>query len=106
VTVRLRKHPARIAQCRHEQVDPHALTGDRHPPLAEVDLQLMPRRRFKPQGRPRLGLQRLAQPGDRPLDRTQAHRQPFLAPQILAHDVGVAAMPPKPLGQPVLKPLQ
>ena len=78
--------PARIAQRRHKQVDPHALAGDRHPRLAEVDLQLMTGRRLEAQRRPRLGPQRLAQSRHRPLDRAQAHRQPSLAQQILAHD--------------------
>ncbi len=102
----LDEYPARIAQRRHEQVDPHALAGDRHPRLAEVDLQLMTGRRLEAQRRPRLGPQRLAQSRRRPLDRAQAHRPPSLAQQILAHDVGVASMPPEPFSQPVLKPLQ
>jgi len=49
------------------------------------------------QRRPRLRPQRLAQPPHRPLDRAQADRQPFLARQVLSHDVGIAAMPAKPL---------
>ena len=100
------ENPPGIAKRRHEQIEPHALAADRRPRLAEIDLQLMPRRRLEAQRRPRLRPQRLAQPPHRPLDRAQAHRQPFLARQVLAHDVGVAAMSAKPLRQPLLKPVE
>jgi hypothetical protein len=54
------KWPPRVAQGRYKQMDPHPLAADRHRGPAEVDLQLLARRRLKPQAGPRLGLQRLA----------------------------------------------
>jgi hypothetical protein len=52
---RLHVGPPRVAERRQEQVDPHALAADRHPRLAEVDLQLPPRWCLEAQRRPRLG---------------------------------------------------
>jgi hypothetical protein len=43
---------------------------------------------------------------DRSLDRPQAHRDPALARQILAHHVGIAAMPAQPFRQPVIEAVQ
>ena len=56
----LDKRPSRVAQGRHKQVYPHPLAADRNRDPAKVDLQLLARRRLKPQAGPRLGLQRLA----------------------------------------------
>jgi hypothetical protein len=41
------EQPPRIAKGGYEQVEPHQFPADRHPRLAEIDLQLMPRRRLK-----------------------------------------------------------
>ena len=100
------KRPSRVAQGRHKQVHPHPLAADRHRDPAKVDLQLLARRRLKPQARPRLGLQRLAQRHCRALHRPQRHRQPVLAQQVLAHHIAVAAMPTKTLRQPLLEPVE
>ena len=103
---RFRVNPPRVAQRRDKQVHAQALAADRHPGLAKIDLQLMPGRCLKSNRRSRLGAHRPAPPRYRPLDRAQAHRNPLLARQILAHHVGLAAMLPKPLGQPRLVPVQ
>ena len=103
---RLRVNPPRVAQRRDKQVHAQALAADRHPGLAKIDLQLMPGRCLKSNRRSRLGAHRPAPPRYRPLDRAQARRNPLLARQILAHHVGLAAMLPKPLGQPRLVPVQ
>src|SRR5262249_27711223 len=100
------EEPPRIAERRHKQVEPHALAADRHPRLAEVDLQLMPRRCLKTKRRPRPRPQRLPQGCNRPLDRPQADFEPLLAIEILAHDVGVATMLAKPLPQPLLQTIE
>jgi hypothetical protein len=44
----------RVAQRRPEQMQPHVLAADRHPRLAEVDLQLAARRRLEARLVPRL----------------------------------------------------
>jgi len=56
------ENPPGIAKRRHEQIKPHPLAADRNPRLAEIDLQLMARRRLEAQRRPRFRPQRLAQP--------------------------------------------
>jgi hypothetical protein len=70
--------PARVAEGRHEQVDPHRLVADRHPALAEVDLQLPPRRRLEAHRRQRLRRELAPQVRHRPLDRAQADDKPQL----------------------------
>jgi hypothetical protein len=70
--------PARVAEGRHEQVDPHLLVADRHPALAEVDLQLPPRRRLEAHRRQRLRRELAPQVRHRPLDRAQADDNPQL----------------------------
>ena len=102
----LHEDPPGITQRRDEQVHAHALAGDRGAHLAEIDLHLMTRRRLETHRRPRLGAQFLAQMRHRPLDRAQAGLDAVLAFEILAHDIGIAAMPAKPLAQPCLKPVQ
>jgi hypothetical protein len=59
--------------------------------LPKIDLQLLTRPRLKAQAGPRLGPQRLTQPGHR----AQRHRDAVLAQQVLAHHIANAAMPPK-----------
>jgi hypothetical protein len=46
---------ARVAQRRHEQVNPQHLAADRHKGRAKVDLQLPAGRRLEAHARPRLG---------------------------------------------------
>ena len=95
-----------MAERRHEQVDPHPLAADRHPRLAEVDLQLPSRRRLEAQRRPRLGRE-LAPIGlHRPLHGAQADLDPPLALEILAHDIRVAPVSVEPLTQPLLQPIE
>jgi len=67
------KRTSRVAQGRHKQMQPHPLAADRRRGRAEVDLQLLTRRCFKPQAGSRLGLQRLAQRRRRALHRPQRH---------------------------------
>jgi hypothetical protein len=47
----------RVAQRRHEQVNPYSLAAYRDPHLAKVDLQPASRRRLEAQRCPRLGTQ-------------------------------------------------
>ena len=93
-------HPARVAQRGDEQVDPHRLLADPHRPLAEVDLQLPPRRRLEADRGQRFRRELAPQVGHRPLDRAQADRDAQLGRELLAHHVGVAPVPPEPLSQP------
>jgi hypothetical protein len=65
----LHEHTPRVAECGHEQKQPHALLADRHTHLAEVHLQLMPGRCLETQRRTRLSRNGLAQRRDSPLDR-------------------------------------
>ena len=97
VPERLHIGPPRVAERRHEQVDPHPLPADRHPRLAEVDLQLPPRWCLEPQRRPRLGREFPPVGLHRPLHGAQADLDPPLALEILAHDIGVAPVPVEPL---------
>jgi hypothetical protein len=87
-------------------VNPHRLAADLHSRLAEVDLQLSPRRRLEAHRRPSLRPQILATPRHRPLYRAQADDQTKLRSQVLAHHVGVPPVPKQPLGQPFLPPIQ
>jgi hypothetical protein len=96
----------RVAERRHEQVHPDRLVGDRHEGRAEVDLQLAAGRRLEPDRRPGLGDKLAPQLLHRPLDGAQRHPEAMLALELLVNDVGVAAMPPQPLGQPRLEPVQ
>ncbi len=70
--------PPRETECRHEQGGPYRHTADQNPTLAEVDLQLPPRRRLEPHRRARLGRQPLPQCCAGPLDRAQAQGDPQL----------------------------
>src|SRR3546814_10445403 len=69
------------------------LVPDPHPRLAEVDLQLMARRRLEPNRRPRRRLQLATPTRNTALDMAKAHRDPMFGRQLLAHHVGVAAVP-------------
>ncbi len=106
VPERLHEDPPRIAERRHEQMDPHGLAAHIDPRLAEVDLKLPPRRRLEPHAGPRLRPQRLAKTRHRPLDRAQRYRHTKLARQVLPHHVGVAPMAPEPLLDKIPEPVQ
>jgi hypothetical protein len=98
--------PPRIAQCRYEQVHLHLLVADRHPTLAEIDLQLLARRRLKADGRARLRLQFATQMRYFPLDRPKAQSDRLLALELLPDDIGVAGMLAETLRHPFLEPSQ
>jgi hypothetical protein len=100
------KHPPRIPQRRDKQMYPHRVAADRYSRLAKVDLQLLARRRLKPQTGPRLGPQCLAQRRHGALHRAQRHDKAVLAQQILPHHIAIAAMLPKALGQPLPEPVK
>ena len=66
-----------------------------------------PRLTLEPKRGPRLGRKLLPVGLDRPpLDGAQADGDPVLALEVLAHDVGIASVPVKPLPQPGLKPVE
>ena len=88
---------------RHEQVRAHRLPGDRHAPLAEVDLQLPPRRCLEAHRRLRLRRQQPPVRRDRTLHGPQAGVDRQLALEILAHHLGVAAVPVEALLEPCLQ---
>ena len=96
----------RMPERGHEYEDLEPGAADLDQPLAEVDLQLPARRRLEPCRRQGLGLERLPIWRNGALQRPQADRQLLLGKKILAHDIGVAAMPDKSLAQPVLVPVQ
>jgi hypothetical protein len=98
--------PPRIAQCRHKQMHPHRGAADRHRGCPEIDLQLLARRRLKPQAGPRLGPQRLAHWRHCALRCAQRHRDAVLAQQVLTHHIAIAAMPSKALCQPLLQAVE
>jgi hypothetical protein len=83
-------------------VDAHALASNGRAHLAKIDLQLMTRWGLKTHRRPRLGPQFLAQMRHAPFHCAQADLNAVLALEILAHDIGIAAVAAKSLGQPVL----
>ena len=96
----------RVPQSGDEQEHRRRHPVDLHPTLAEVDLQLLARRRLEPDRRPRLGPQRPAQRRHRPLHRAQADLHALLGRELLAHDVGAARVATEPLGDPVLQPVE
>jgi len=63
---------SRVTEGRYEQVDPHLFIADRRPALAEIDLQLPPRRRLEAHRRQRLRRELTPQVRHRPLGRPQA----------------------------------
>jgi hypothetical protein len=98
--------PARVAEGGDEQEDPDRLAGDLDPPLAEVDLELPARRGLEAHRGARLRRQLAAQGRHRPLDRAQADADPVLGQQLLPDHVRVAPVPPEPLREPDLQPVQ
>src|SRR3546814_8156273 len=73
--------PSRVAERGDEQMDPQSLVPDPHPRLAEVDLQLMARRRLEPNRRPRRRLQLATPTRNTALDMAKAHRDPMFGRQ-------------------------
>ena len=101
VPERLGIDPPRVAQGGDEQEQLARLAVLHHgPALAEVDLQLTPRRRLEPHRGQRLRRKLAPQMRHRPLHRAQADHHAQLGRQFLAHHVGVAAMSPQPIGHP------
>ncbi len=88
--------PPRVAERRHEHERLDLSTADLDQVLAEVDLQLPPRRRLESRRCEGLGLQRLPIGLNRALQRPPADGQTLLGKQLLAHHVGIAAMPDEP----------
>ena len=106
VAKRLHVAASRVAQRRHEQIQPRRFAADHHPRLAEVDLQLAPGRRLEADRRPRLSLQRPPQRRHGALHRPQADDKAVLAHQLLAYHVGIAPVLAETLGEPALKAAQ
>jgi len=98
--------PPRGPERSHEHERLNLGAADLDKALAEVDLQLPTRKRLEPRRRQRLGFERLPIRGNGALQRSQADAEPLLGDKILAHDVGIAAMPDEPLAQPVLMPVE
>lgn len=74
--------PPRIAEHRDEEVDAHLSASDEHTSLAEIDLQLMTRRRLEANRRHLRGAPSLAMRRDRSLQRPQLHVDPSLTEQL------------------------
>lgn len=90
-----------VSQGEHRQVHPHPFPTYTDHALAKVRLQLPARRRLKPHRR-QCRVAQLTPPWlNRTLHRAQAHLDSLLAGQLLPHHIGVAAMGPKPLPQPL-----
>lgn len=94
--------PVRTAEPGDKQIDFDSVAVDQHPALAEIDLQLLAGRRLKANRRPRLRLRPASQRCHLTLDRPQAQFDTLLGQQRLAHNIGIAGMATKPLGQPIL----
>ena len=92
----------RVAERGHEDKRSHHCAGDLDQTLAEVDLHLPARRRLKPHASQRLRFQCLPEGLNGALQRPPADGHALFRKQILAHHVGVAAMPVEALAQPVL----
>jgi hypothetical protein len=93
--------PPRIPERGHEQVHLLELGAQPHALTAKVDLQLVPRWRFKPDRRCALRQHLLPQVGHGSLHGAQAHLEAEFALQVLAHDVAVAVMLQEALLQPL-----
>jgi hypothetical protein len=98
--------PLRVAQRGHKQVHLYILAADRHPALAEIDLQLLARRCLKANRRPRFRLQFPAQVRHRPFDSPQGQPNPLLLLQLLANHIGIARMTAETFAYPILKTSQ
>jgi len=92
---------AAVAERRHEEVNALDLLADGHAGAAEVDLQLLAGRGLEAYGGERFGAQRPAQRLDRALHGAKTDRDAELALEVLAHDVGVAAVSAQSLRQPL-----
>ena len=94
------QQPPGEPQRQHAQVHPHPLAGDPHHALTKIRLQLLARWRLKPHRR-QCRVAQLPPPGlHRTFHRSQAHRDPLLALQLLTHHIGIAAMGQEPFPQP------
>jgi hypothetical protein len=100
VAERLHMQQTRVAERGNEQEYRHRHAADRHTLLAEIDLQLTPRRRLEPQCRPGLRCEFGAEWRHRTLQRAQRHHDPAFPRQVLAHDIGIAVVADQPLAQP------
>jgi len=91
---------ARIAKRRDQQQRLDLDAGDVDQALANIDLRLLAGRRLKSCRRP--SLRRKGSPIrlNRPLDRAQADDDAFLAGELLAHHIGVAAVALKAFLEP------
>ena len=87
---RFDEEAARVAEHRDQEKDPDAHAGNRQPLLAEVDLQLVARRGFHPDGRQRGHALRASKVGHRPLD----------GPTLIAQPRSAAAAAPRPHCRP------
>src|SRR3954469_23713385 len=103
---RTHMEPSRVPERRHEHECLHFRPSDLDQALPEVDLQLPTRWRLKPRRRQRLRLQRLAIGLHGALQRPPADCHAFLGQQVLAHHIGIAAMPNEPLAKPALKAVE
>src|SRR5579883_680053 len=94
---------ARVPEGRHEQIHLRTLIADRDAHLAEVDLQLLAGRSLKTHRR--LGDRRELAPvaRHRSFHGAQAHLDPVLAPELLAHDIRIASVLQKSITEPALK---
>jgi hypothetical protein len=87
----------RVTQRGHEQKDFDRRATDRHPALAEIDLQLFARLRLKADRRTGRRNQLSPQRGNRTFHRAQADHDVLLPPQLLANHIRVARMLIQPL---------
>ena len=96
----------RVAQRRHKQVDLDPFLAGPDLRVAEVDLQLMPRARFKAHRRlppcPQLSPPRL----NPQLHRAQTNHNSMFAGQFLADHIGIAVVPEEPFSQPVFQSIK
>ncbi len=93
-------HPPREAERRDEQMGAQLRVTDPYPRLAEVDLQLSPRRRLEPHRRACLRLQLPPPARNPPLDMPQADHHTVFGGKLLADDIGIAGVAEEPLAQP------
>ena len=106
VTERLDVDPSRVTKGRHEEEYPRRHAVDLDPSFAEVDLQLLARWGLEAHRRTCLRHQFLSERGHRTFDRAQAHRDGLLGGKFLTDDVGVPAVTPEALAQPVGQPVE
>ena len=90
-----------IAEGGDEEINPRALTADRHVQRAEVDLQLLPWCCLKAHRCEPLRQRLATQMPDGSLDGAKAYIDPQLALQILPTHIGVASMPQVSAGKPL-----